>query len=75
MLGRADEAKALAARGVAKFPGLLSVEKFALNRQWAPAASKVMTDLMRKAGFPVCADAKDLAGIATPARLPECDHS
>jgi hypothetical protein len=27
---------------------------------------------MRKAGFPVCASDKDLAGIAKPVRLPEC---
>src|SRR5262245_48081260 len=54
-LGRIDEAKALAKRGVAKFPGLLSIERFALNRGWSPSASVVMVDLMRKAGFPTCA--------------------
>jgi hypothetical protein len=31
-----------------------------------------MIELMRKAGFPVCASDKDLAGIAKPVRLPEC---
>jgi TolB-like protein/class 3 adenylate cyclase/Tfp pilus assembly protein PilF len=72
MLGRLDQAKALVARGVAKFPGLLSIERFALNRGWAPKASAVMVDLMRKAGFPVCASDKDLAAIAKPVRLPEC---
>ena len=35
-LGKKDEAKALAKRGVAKFPGLLSIERFALNRGWSP---------------------------------------
>jgi TolB-like protein/class 3 adenylate cyclase len=72
MLGRLDEAKALVARGTAKYPRLLSIEKFALNRGWSPDASPVMVDLMRKAGFPACAIDKDLAGIAKPVRLPEC---
>jgi TolB-like protein/class 3 adenylate cyclase len=71
-LGRVDEAKAMVARGVAKYPGLLSIERFALNRGWDGPASAVLTGLMRKAGFPVCASDKDLAGIAKPVRLPEC---
>jgi hypothetical protein len=71
-LGRLDEAKALAAHGIAKYPGMLSIEKFALNRGWAADARAAMTDLMRKAGFPACASDKDLAGIANPGRLPEC---
>ena len=71
-LGRMDEAKTLVARGVAKYPNMLSIEKFALNRNFAPLASSVMTDLMRKAGFPVCASDGDLAGTARPVRLPEC---
>jgi TolB-like protein/DNA-binding SARP family transcriptional activator/tetratricopeptide (TPR) repeat protein len=72
MLGRLDEAKALVARGVVKYPGLLSIEKFALNRDWAAPSSAVIVDLMRKAGFPTCAGDKDLQGIAKPKRLPEC---
>lgn len=72
MLGHDMEAKALAQRGVAKFPGLLSIERFALNRGWPPAASAVMVGLMRKAGFPVCATEQELADTARPARLPEC---
>jgi TolB-like protein/DNA-binding SARP family transcriptional activator/Tfp pilus assembly protein PilF len=71
-LGRMNEAKALAARGVAKYPGLLSIERFALNRGWPPEASKVMVDLMRRAGFPPCATAQDLADTPNPVRLPEC---
>jgi hypothetical protein len=71
-LGRLEEAKALVARGTAKYPGLLSIEKFALNRGWSASARPFMTDLMRKAGFPACASDKDLAGIAKPERLPEC---
>ena len=71
-LGKKDEAAALAKRGVARFPGLLSIERFALNRYWPPEASKVMEDLMRRAGFPVCATAQDLADTPKPVRLPEC---
>jgi tetratricopeptide (TPR) repeat protein len=72
MLGRADEAKALAQRGVAKYPGLLSIERFALNRGWSPSASTVMVDLMRKADFPACASVSDLSDTPNPVRLPEC---
>jgi hypothetical protein len=71
-LGRSDEAKAMVARGLTKFPGLLSIEKFALNRDWPASVSAVLVDLMRKAGFPVCATDKDLALITKPVRLPEC---
>jgi tetratricopeptide (TPR) repeat protein len=71
-LGKKDEATALVKRGVAKFPGLLSIERFALNRYWTPDSAKVMTDLMRKAGFPACATAQELADTPNPVRLPEC---
>lgn len=71
-LGKKDEAAALAKRGVARFPGLLSIERFALNRYWSPIASKVMVDLMRKAGFPACATTQELADTPKPVRLPEC---
>jgi TolB-like protein/class 3 adenylate cyclase len=72
-LGRLDEAKAVVARGSAKFPGLLSIERFALNRGWSSQVSPVLTDLMRKAGFPPCATDKELEGIANPVRLSECE--
>jgi TolB-like protein/class 3 adenylate cyclase len=71
-LGRLDEAKAIAGRGVAKFPSVLSIEKFALNRGWSPPEVAILTELMRKAGFPSCASEKDLAGTEKPVRLPEC---
>lgn len=71
-LGRQAEAEALARRGIARFPGLLSIERFALNRGWPPDAVKVMSDLMRRAGFPPCAGSKDLADTPDPVRLPEC---
>jgi tetratricopeptide (TPR) repeat protein len=75
VLGRHDEAKANMARGIAKYPGLLSIEKFALNRGWSTVAAPIVTDLMRKAGFPPCAADKELAGIPKPMRLPECVKS
>jgi TolB-like protein/DNA-binding SARP family transcriptional activator len=71
-LGHKDEAEAVAKRGVAKFPGLLSIERFALNRGWTPDAIKVVEDLMRRAGFPACATNQDLAETPQPVRLPEC---
>lgn len=71
-LGKIDEAKALATRGAAKYPKLLTIEKFAMNRGWPPDAVSKMTDLMRKAAFPACAADGDLADILNPVRLPEC---
>ncbi len=71
-LGKMEEAKGVAARGMAKFPGLLSIERFALNRYWPAEASKVMVELMRKAGFPACATAEELADTPNPVRLAEC---
>ena len=71
-LGRLEEARGVVARGLAKYPGLLSIERFALNRYWPPDASKVMVELMRKAGFPACATAEELADTSDPVRLPEC---
>jgi TolB-like protein/DNA-binding SARP family transcriptional activator len=71
-LGRLDEAKALVDRGMKKYAGLLSIEKFALNRGWPTSARPLMTALMRKAGFPPCASDEDLSDVAKPERLPEC---
>lgn len=71
-LGRFDEAKAIVARGVLKFPAVLTIEKFALNRDWSPPEVTLLSDLMRRAGFPACASDKDLVGTAKPVRLPEC---
>jgi hypothetical protein len=71
-LGKADEAKELVTRGITKYPKLLTIEKFALNRGWPPDTVPVMTDLMRKAGYPACAAEGDLADSPNPVRLPEC---
>ena len=71
-LGRLDEAKPLVARALTKYPGQLSIEKFALKHYWTTGAVPIVTDLMRKAGFPTCATDKELDGIAKPVRLPEC---
>lgn len=72
VLGRKEEASAVVKRGVAKFPGLLSIERFALNRGWPPDSIKIVEDLMRRAGFPACATTHDLADTPQPVRLPEC---
>ncbi len=74
-LGRKEEANALVARGMVQFPGLLSIERFALNRGWSKDAVPVMADLMRKAGFPACASDGELADTPNPVRLPECQHT
>src|SRR4030095_6943884 len=54
-LGRLEEAKALAARGFARFPTVVNIEAFALRRGWAPQESAILAESMRKAGFPACA--------------------
>jgi tetratricopeptide (TPR) repeat protein len=74
-LDRTEEAKGVVARGLAKFPGLLSIERFALNRYWAPGTAKVIEQLMRRAGFPACATSQELADTPNPVRLPECGQS
>jgi hypothetical protein len=71
-LGRIDEARALAARGYANFPSVLSVEKFALDRGWSPPESTKLLDLMPKAGFPICAAKADIADNSKIVRLPAC---
>jgi len=62
-------------RSVAKYPGLLSIEKFALNRGWSADAVRVLTALTHKAGFPPCESDKELADVPKPVRLPECVKS
>ena len=71
-LDRKDEAQAVVKRGVAKFPGLLSIERFALNRGWPPDAIKTVEKLMRRAGFPTCASSDELSDTPNPVGLPEC---
>jgi TolB-like protein/DNA-binding SARP family transcriptional activator len=71
-LGKLDEANALATRGYAKFPSVLSVEKFALDRGWSPPESAKLLNVMQKAGFPVCATKADLADNPKIVRLPGC---
>lgn len=71
-LGKQEQAAALVKRGMSRFPGLLSIERFALNRSWPPDASKAMVELMRRAGFPACATEEELADTPNPVRLPEC---
>ncbi|QIG46294.1 adenylate/guanylate cyclase domain-containing protein [Nordella sp. HKS 07] len=74
-LGRLDEAREIMARGVAKFPSILSIEKFAFNRGWTAHESAIIVDLMRKAGFPACAADKEFIENPKAVRLPECVKS
>jgi hypothetical protein len=62
----------LVERGFAKFPTVLSVEKFALNRGWTPAERDRLKDPIQKAGFPLCARASDFGKDYRPVRLPGC---
>lgn len=69
-LGRLDEAKALVARAVAKFPGMLTLEQLVWGSP--PNLQPFWEDMLRAAGFPVCADDKDVARYPNAVRLPEC---
>jgi DNA-binding SARP family transcriptional activator/TolB-like protein len=69
-LGRLVEAKALSARGFARFPAVLSIETFALRKGWTPQESALFINSMRKAGFPACASEADTVGDSP--HLPEC---
>lgn len=53
-------------------PGLLSIERFALNSFWPPHASKVMAGPMLKAELPRLATDEGLTGTPNPVRLPKC---
>jgi TolB-like protein/class 3 adenylate cyclase/Tfp pilus assembly protein PilF len=71
-LGRADEAKAVVAEALKRYPdltaeGFLIDEGFVVERE-----QRALAENMRNAGFPACAPAEKLKRIAKPFRLPEC---
>jgi TolB-like protein/class 3 adenylate cyclase/tetratricopeptide (TPR) repeat protein len=72
-LGRLDEAKAVVARGMARFPDMLVIESFASRPDWAEHERQRLIETMRKAGFPFCAKPEELAKFEKPVRLPEFD--
>jgi hypothetical protein len=71
-LGRLDDARAVVARGVARFPDKLVIESFVSRPDWAAHERQRLIETMRKAGFPACAAPSALAAFSDPVRLPEC---
>ncbi len=73
-LGRTDEAKQWVAAGLEAFPGL-SIESLVNDPGYTEADLQRLTDVMRLAGFPACADAAFLAGLEKPRQLEECSET
>jgi TolB-like protein/Tfp pilus assembly protein PilF len=70
-LGRLDEARAAVADALVRHP-TLTVQGLLSRPNFGDAERKQTEDLMRKAGFPVCAKPEELAKYAKPLRFPEC---
>jgi TolB-like protein/class 3 adenylate cyclase/Tfp pilus assembly protein PilF len=70
-LGRVDEARAAVAETLKQFPNI-TVEGFAGAPEWSEAERRRLTETMRKAGFPICADKVDLKNMPGIRRLSEC---
>ena len=71
-LSRAEEAKAVVAKALARFSDI-SVEGFASRPDFIEHERQRLIETMRKAGFPPCAKAEEMAQFEKPVRLPECD--
>lgn len=73
-LGRAREAEASKAVFLAKFPSVTAEawlnQGFVFGRQ---QEQDLFIESFRKLGLPMCANAEELAKVAKPVRLPECD--
>jgi hypothetical protein len=72
MLDRGDEAKAVVARTLGRFPDV-TIEGLVGRPEWADHERKRLVETMGKAGFPACASAAEIAKLANPVRLPECE--
>jgi TolB-like protein len=70
-LGERDKANAAAKDALARYPNL-TAEGIANEPGYSEIDRKKLAEATRDAGFPACAPAKKLAGIAKPFRLPEC---
>ena len=70
-LGRLEEARAAVADALARHP-TLTVQGFLSRPDFSDAERKQFEDLMRRAGFPVCAKPEELARYAKPLRFPDC---
>jgi hypothetical protein len=71
MLDHSDQAKALVAGGMTKYPDL-SIESWTGTSDWGEADRAKAIGQMRKAGFPACASASTVEKEHIVFRLPEC---
>src|SRR3954447_9467022 len=71
-LGRADEARLVVAKGLARLAAL-SIERHISRPDFTEAERVRYVATMRVAGFPACGREEDLKGFAQPHRLPECE--
>ena len=72
MLDRGDEAKAVVARMLGRFPDI-TIEGLVGRPEWADHERKRLVETMAKAGFPACLSDAEIAKLANPVRLPECE--
>jgi hypothetical protein len=59
------------AKALEKEPGL-AIQGLLSTPGWGDKERVRLVETMREAGFPLCASARDLAGIAKPLTLPDC---
>jgi TolB-like protein/class 3 adenylate cyclase/Tfp pilus assembly protein PilF len=71
-LGRAAKAQAVVTKALARFPDI-SIEKQISPPGFADHERQRYIETMRKAGFPACAKAEELAQFEKPIQLPECE--
>lgn len=72
MLDRGVEAKAVVARTLGRFPDV-TIEGLVNRPEWADPERKRLAAAMAKAGFPACSPAGEIAQLARPFPLPECE--
>jgi TolB-like protein/class 3 adenylate cyclase len=70
-LGRIDEARRATQEALARHPNL-SIQGHLSGPDFSDADRRHDDELMRKAGFPLCAKPEELAEFEKPYRLPEC---
>src|SRR3954447_664711 len=70
-LDRIDDAHRAVADTLGRYPDL-TIEGFVSDPGYNDVERGKFMQAMRKAGFPACASADVLAGLAKPVRLPEC---
>ena len=71
-VGRPEDAKGWVARAVAAMPNI-SIETTANEAGYNDTDRRRLIDLMRLAGFPLCASREALGEFSKPVRLPECE--